>query len=75
MVLRPREGGHVLYCLGAEVKVFSSAEWERAQSQGEPLFVLDEQEAEVIETFLRYWLTDEGPGIHRPPGVDVEYDY
>jgi N-succinyldiaminopimelate aminotransferase len=57
-------------------KVFSEEEWQRAGCNSTPILVLEQQEAQVVERFLRYWLTDEGDGpIHQSPGVTVEYDF
>jgi len=76
MVLRPQKGRHIIYCRGAVLKVFSKEEWDKSKSQGEPIIVLEKQEAQVIERFLRYWLTDEREGpIYRHAGIEVEYDY
>ena len=65
-----------LYCHSAVLKVFSNEEWDKVKSQGEPILVPEEQEAQVIERFLRYWLTDEGEGpIYRQAGIEVECDF
>ena len=75
MVLRPKQGGHVIYCHGAVLKVFSNKEWDKSKSEGKPILVLAKQEAQTIERFLRYWLTDQGEGpIYRQEGIEVEYD-
>lgn len=76
MLLRPKKGkGHLIYCHGAELKVFSQVEWEMSKSNGEPILALDKQEALLVERFLRYWLTDDGDGpIYQQRGTDVSYD-
>ena len=76
MLLRPKHGGHVIYCHGAVLKVFSKEEWDKSKSQGEPVLVLEQSESLVIERFLRYWLNDKGERpIHHQEGLEVEYDW
>ena len=74
MVLQTKQSDHVVYCHAAVLKVFSKVEWERAGVDGDPILVLEEQEAQAIERFLRYWLSDESEqALYDPPGVEVDY--
>jgi hypothetical protein len=77
MMLRPKASDtHVIYCHGSELKMIPNEEWELAKSKGRPDLVLDRQEAQVLERFLRYWLSDTGDGpLCHEPDVDTEFDY
>jgi hypothetical protein len=77
MLLRPKASDtHVMYCHGAELKVIRKDEWERAKSKGDPEIVLDREEAQVLERFLRYWLQDSGDGpLCHEEGIDATFDF
>ena len=79
MVLKPRSSKDtVVYCHGAEVKVFAAENWENSHASADPVLTLNRDEALVLERFLKYWLEGEVAGegvLYRREGVDVEFDF
>ncbi len=77
MVLTPAQGaGVILYCKGAELRIFSRDDWERQGVDAAPLATLSKAEGRVLERFLRYWLNDAGEGpLYHEQDVGAEFDY
>lgn len=77
MVLRPRAGSVVIYCVGGAMAVFDRAAWDSQGADAAAIFRLTEAESAALAWQLKYWLGDARlqPGYHMALGaIDADYD-
>lgn len=77
MVLYPRSGDVVFYCVAGELRVYQREEWARDRATAQPICVLSTSEAGALAWQLKYWLGDGAlqPGYRMSGRLEAEYDF
>ena len=78
MTLFPKDGSpFVIYCRGADFKLYARDVWDREGAAGTPLCAFTTEEAAAVTWFLNYFIGEAKvqPGWHMGPKINAKFDF